>query len=82
MCRGLPTENPREVLTPWQGKIAAHNAIWGQEDDSGPTPASAMVTFSSGYFCVHPVLAFWLPQYSRTWSVSLKTVLSVFHQLL
>lgn len=49
--------------------------------DDNATPAHAMVTFSRGYLplCAR-VLASGLPRYSRTWSVSLKTVLSVFHQ--
>ena len=35
-CGGLPTESPGEVLTPWQGKVAAHNAIWGSRRWSQP----------------------------------------------
>ena len=28
MCGGLPTENPGEVPTAWQGEVVAHNAVW------------------------------------------------------
>lgn len=51
--------------------------------DDNPTPAHAMVIFSRGHLPLGArVLTCWLPQYSRTWAASLKTVLSVFHQAL
>ena len=72
----LPTENPGEVPTAWQGEVVAHNAVWGSRRWSQPQPTPWWPFLMATSVCtlLSP------PGFLRTWSVSLKTVLSVFPQ--